>query len=150
MRGAMLATNSVCSAPTCPDLAESSCTHMPSEPRAYLLERFRSDAVTLRQRADALRAARTTSDGTAPLGPDAATSERMARACEDVVAMLEAIPDGEDAPAVLASIAALSPLLDQRAQREAATPAVRAVYAGAATRIREVQQVDAAARNMLS
>lgn len=121
---------------------------MPSEPRAYLLERFRSDAVTLRQRADALRAARAAGD--APPGPDAATSERMARACDDVVAMLEAIPDGDDASAVLSSIAALSPLLDQRAQREASVPAIRAVYAGAATRIREVQQVDAAARNMLS
>lgn len=122
---------------------------MPSEPRAYLLERFQSDAAALRQRADMLRA-RGSASIDQPPGPDAATSERMARACEDVVAMLEAIPDGSDPSAVLASIAALSPLLDQRAQREAAAPAVRAVYAGAATRIREVQQADAASRGMLS
>ncbi len=122
---------------------------MPSEPRAYLLERFQSDAAALRQRADMLRVRSGPGDERLP-GPDAETSERMARACEDVVAMLEAIPDGRDASAVLSSIAALSPLLDQRGEREAATPAVRAVYAGAATRIREVQQADAASRNMLS
>jgi len=122
---------------------------MPSEPRAYLLERFKSDAAALRQRAEMLRV-RTGADAERAAGPDAATSARMASACDDVVAMLEAIPDGSDADAVLSSIAALSPLLDQRAQREAATPAVRAVYAGAATRIREVQQADAAARDMLS
>lgn len=122
---------------------------MSSEPRSYLLERFQSDAVALRQRADMLRGRGGVGDDRLP-GPDAATSERMAGACEDVVAMLEAIPDGSDPSAVLSSIVALSPLLDQRAQRESATPAVRAVYAGAATRIREVQQADAAARNMLS
>ena len=83
-------------------------------------------------------------------GPDAATSERMAAACDDVVAMLSAIPDGSDPAAVLSSIAALSPLLDMRAGRESSSPAVRAVYAGAATRIREVQQVEATARDLLA
>lgn len=123
---------------------------MASEPRAYLLERFRSDAATLRQRAEALRIQRAAAGSQPVPGPDAATSERMAAACDDVVAMLDAIPDGSDQDAVLSSIAALSPLLDQRAQRESGAPAVRAVYAGAATRIREVQQADAAGRNMLS
>jgi hypothetical protein len=119
-------------------------------PRAYLLERFRTDAAALRQRADALRnAAR--SGGAPPVpGPDAAMSERMAAACDDVVAMLSAIPDGSDPAAVLSSIAALSPLLDMKAQREASSPGVRAVYAGAATRIREVQQVEASARDLLA
>lgn len=125
---------------------------MTQGPRAYLLERFRSDAVALRQRADALRTAaqRGSGAGDPPPGPDAATSERMAKACEDVVAMLDAIPDGSDPAAVLSSIAALSPLLEQRAEREKALPAVRAVYQGAATRIREVQQVEATARNLLA
>ncbi|MES2523634.1 MAG: hypothetical protein V4617_13095 [Gemmatimonadota bacterium] len=121
---------------------------MPAGPRAYLLDRFRSDAAALRQRADALHAAARTS--TAIPGPDAETSSRMAAACDDVVAMIEAIPDGSDPAAVLSSIAALSPLLDARAQREAVSPAVRAVYAGAATRIREVQQMEATARNLLA
>ena len=123
---------------------------MTNGPRAYLLERFSTDAAALRQRADALRNA-SRSGGAAPVpGPDAATSERMAAACDDVVAMLSAIPDGSDPAAVLSSIAALSPLLDMRAQREASSPAVRAVYAGAATRIREVQQVEATARDLLA
>lgn len=121
---------------------------MPSEPRAYLLDRFKSDAAALRQRAGMLRV-RGVADAERTAGPDAETSARMASACDDVVAMLDAVPDGGDADAVLSSIAALSPLLDQRAERET-TPAVRAVYAGASTRIREVQQADAAARNMLS
>jgi hypothetical protein len=128
---------------------------MTNAPRAYLLERFRTDAAALRQRADALRSASGTgarpTDGTPPVpGPDAAMSERMAAACEDVVAMLSAIPDGSDPAAVLSSIAALSPLLDMKAQREASFPGVRAVYAGAATRIREVQQVEATARDLLA
>lgn len=119
--------------------------------RAYLLERFRTDAAALRQRADALRNAAATRGAAMPVpGPDAPTSERMAAACDDVVAMLNAIPDGSDPAAVLSSIAALSPLLDMRAQRESASPAVRAVYAGAATRIREVQQVEATARDLLA
>lgn len=123
---------------------------MINAPRAYLLERFRTDAAALRQRADALRSAQRTGNASPVPGPDAATSERMAAACDDVVAMLSAIPDGTDPAAVLSSIAALSPLLDMRAQREAASPAVRAVYAGAATRIREVQQVEATARDLLA
>jgi hypothetical protein len=124
---------------------------MTSGPRAYLLDRFRTDAAALRQRADALRnAARAGRASDNMPGPDAVTSERMAAACEDVVAMLSAIPDGSDPVAVLSSIAALSPLLDMRAQREVAWPAVRAVYAGAATRIREVQQVEATARDLLA
>ncbi|HYW32922.1 MAG TPA: hypothetical protein VE869_15585 [Gemmatimonas sp.] len=121
---------------------------MPAGPRAYLLDRFRSDAAALRQRVDALHAAARTSS--ALPGPDAPTSMGMAAACDDVVAMLESIPDGPDPAALLSSIAALSPLLDARAKREVASPAVRAVYAGAATRIREVQQVEATARNLLA
>ena len=119
-------------------------------PRAYLLERFSTDAAALRQRADALRSAARTGGASPVPGPDAETSQRMAEACDDVVAMLTAIPDGTDPAAVLSSIAALSPLLDMRSGREASSPAVRAVYAGAATRIREVQQVEATARDLLA
>jgi hypothetical protein len=121
---------------------------MSAGPRAYLVDRFRTDAVALRQRAAALRAAPRNAPP-AP-GPDAEVSERMASACDDVVAMLDAISDTGDPAVTLASIAALSPLLEMRAQREVAQPAVRAVYAGAATRIREVQQVEATARDLLA
>jgi hypothetical protein len=109
-----------------------SAARSPRGPRDYLLDRFRADADALRQRVAALRAGRP-----AP-GPDAATSERMAAACEEVAAMLAALPESRDADAALAALDALVPLLEQRAGREAKAPAVRAVYAGAATRIREV------------
>ncbi|MEO7520384.1 MAG: hypothetical protein ABIW79_01080 [Gemmatimonas sp.] len=121
---------------------------MSSGPRAYLVDRFRTDATALRQRAAALRAA-PRSIPPAP-GPTAELSERMAAACDDVVAMLDAISEGGDPAMTLSSISALSPLLELRAQRESEEPAVRAVYAGAATRIREVQQVEASARDLLA
>ncbi|MBL0170233.1 MAG: hypothetical protein IPP90_05780 [Gemmatimonadaceae bacterium] len=101
-------------------------------PRAYLLDRFRTDASVLRQRAETLR-------GSPPQpGPDADTSARMAAACDDVIGMIDAIPVTDDALAMITTLTALIPLLEQRAAAVAGTPAVRAVYAGAATRIREV------------
>lgn len=103
-----------------------------STARAYLLERFHSDALILRERATTL------TSGTERPGPDAATSQLMAAACDDVVVMLQAIAPSEDAADDLRAIEALVPLLEERAQRQQ-LPAVRSVYHGAATRIREVR-----------
>ena len=114
-----------------------------STPREYLLDRFRTDAAALRQRGVQLRAI---PRGSAPPpGPDAATSERMAAACEDVVAMIGAIPAGSSHAETANALAAMLPLLEQRAVREAASPPTRAVFAGAATRIREMQEAEARA-----
>jgi len=104
-------------------------------PRDYLLDRFRADADTLRQRAAALRR------GPAQPGPDANTSLQMASACEDVFAMIEALPAGATVNEMLDALSALVPLLEQRAAA-ANVPPVRAVYVGAATRIREVASVE--------
>ena len=108
----------------------------PVSPRAYLLDRFRTDAAALRQRAEFLR------DGTPAAGPDTATSRRMADACDAVIAMLEAIPDADDASTMINPLTALIPMLEQRAAAASGTPPVRAVYAGAATRIREIADAE--------
>ena len=104
--------------------------------RDYLLGRFRTDGATLRQRAKAL------DSGVASAGPNAATSRRMADACDDVVVMLEHLAaraaDTNTREPDLDDIAALAPALELRAAAEAAMPPVRAVYVGAATRIREI------------
>jgi len=118
----------------------------PAGPRAYLIDRFRADAAALRHRADTLRKA-----PIAPIpGPDSEDSGRMAAACDDVVAMLEAVSEVGDPAMLLSSLAALAPLLDMRAEREVHSPAVRAVYAGASLRIREVHQVEASSRDLLA
>ncbi len=106
--------------------------------RDYLLRRFRTDGATLRQRATALES------GVASAGPNATTSRRMADACDDVVVMLErlgtarAATTGVTHEPDLDDIAALAPALELRAAAEVAMPPVRAVYVGAATRIREI------------
>lgn len=107
--------------------------------RSYLLLRFRTDGDALHQRAAALR------DGLPQPGPDAAMSSRMADACDDVAAMIEAIPDRDANDIVASALLALIPLLEKKAATTASTPPVRAVYVGAATRIREV--VDAERRH---
>lgn len=120
---------------------------MPLSARAYLLDRFRSDAVALRQRADSLAAAPRSAKVS---GPDADTSRRMSQACDSVVAMIEAVPEAEDAERALASLSALVPLLEHHAAQETGGPPVRAVYVGAATRIREVEAAEARARQQIS
>jgi hypothetical protein len=112
---------------------------MPQSAREYLMHRFRGDAEVLRERVATMQR------GTKLPGPDAATSRRMADACQDVVALLEAVPPHDDAAAELAAIVALVPQLEQKARDTATLPPVRAVYAGAATRIREVQDAEALA-----
>lgn len=66
----------------------------------------------------------------------------MASACDDVVAMIVAIPEDDDLAVVADALRALIPLLDQRAAQAAAAPPVKAVYVGAATRIREVVEAE--------
>ena len=101
-------------------------------PRTYLIDRFRADAAALRQRVVLLQS------GAPPLGPDALTSLRMAEACDDVIAIVEAIPESDETTAVVSTLTAIIPLLERRAAAASDAPAVRAVYAGAATRIREI------------
>ena len=108
-------------------------------PRTYLLTRFQADAVALRERAESLRI------GPARPGPDATMSSHMADACEVVVAMVSAIAAQDDAAEEIDALVALVPLLEQRATAAGKMPAVRAVYAGAATRIREVRDVESRA-----
>lgn len=102
----------------------------------YLIDRFRSDATTLRDRAAAQQ------NGPPRPGPDAAMSRQMAAACDEVVAMLEAVPAGDPPAAIVAALDALIPLLDRRAKATSAAPPVRSVFAGAATRIREVLEAE--------
>jgi len=110
---------------------------MTTTAREYLVNRFQTDAAVLRERV-ALMAR-----GTKVPGPDAATSRRMADACDEVVAMLLAIASRGHAAAELDAIMALVPLLEHRATEQQSNPAVRSVYAGAATRIREVRLAEA-------
>jgi len=110
---------------------------MTTTAREYLVNRFQSDADVLRERV-ALMAR-----GTKVPGPDAATSSRMADACDEVVALLLAIASTGDADADLDALMALVPLLEQRAAEQQSNAAVRSVYAGAATRIREVRSAEA-------
>ena len=112
---------------------------MSTTAREYLVHRFQTDAAVLRERVAAI------ARGTKVPGPDAATSGRMADACDEVVTMLLAIADHGDADAELDAIMALVPLLEHRAKEQSSNPAVRSVFAGAATRIREVRSAEAQA-----
>jgi hypothetical protein len=105
-------------------------------PRTYLLSRFHADAVALRERAALLRGA------PSQPGPDAATSMRMADACDDVIAMIDAIPERTEALETVEALTSLVPLLEDRAKAAGDRPPVRAVYAGAATRIREIADAE--------
>jgi len=69
-------------------------------------------------------------------------SRQMAAACDEVVAMIEAVPAGDPPEAISAALDALIPLLEKRANSTGAAPPVRSVYAGAATRIREVLEAE--------
>ena len=110
---------------------------MTTTARDYLIERFESDAAMLRERVAVL------ARGTKVAGPDAATSRGMADGCEEVAAMLRAIVSTGDASRDLEAVMALVPLLEHRAAESKLLPAVRAVYVGAATRIREVWLAEA-------
>jgi len=104
--------------------------------REYLIHRFRGDAEALRSRCEVLQR------GTKVPGPDLPTSRQMASACDTVVGLLEAIAPQDEAAAELGALVALIPVLEQHARGHAASPPMRAVFAGAATRIREVEAVE--------
>ncbi len=110
---------------------------MASDPRTYLLDRFRGDAHTLRARAAQLA-------GSAPPahGPDAEHSRRMAEACDAVTALLEVVPEPIDEQ--LDALEALGPRLEARASR-AGDGFVRSVYAGAAARVVDIVAKERAA-----
>lgn len=108
--------------------------------REYLIHRFRGDAQSLRERLAGLQR------GTKLPGPDATMSRRMAEACDAVAAMIESIAPQTSLEEELSALGALVPLLEQRAKANEQAPPVRAVYAGAATRIREVEAAEARAR----
>ena len=119
------------------------------EPLAYLTERFRNDADTLRQRAAAPAVAGPSR------GPDAAASNRMANACDAVIARLRradasrgaasgasdkavgSVLSGEPDETMLRHLTGVAEALAREAAGER-DPWVRSVYGGAATRIADV------------
>jgi hypothetical protein len=104
---------------------------MSADPLTYLLDRFATDAVTLRARAAHLAGA------SAPAhGPDAAASLRMAEACELVIAMLNDLSTETD-DEMLDALDGLGPELHALSER-AEDAFVRSVYGGAATRVSEI------------
>lgn len=103
--------------------------------RTYLIDRFRGDAATLRERAAAL------AGGAALPGPDLATSKQMAEACDAVVSLLQGIPTNGDDGGEMAALLDLIPTLESKLHT-VTQPAVRAVFTGAVTRIREVHAAD--------
>ncbi|MCU0634612.1 MAG: hypothetical protein MUE41_07045 [Gemmatimonadaceae bacterium] len=92
----------------------------PIDLHALLLERFTTDATTLRERAR----------GPVRAGPSHARSGEMADACDAIVALITATPADRDA------LAALGRTFDARAA--AAPAATQPVWRGAATRVREL------------
>lgn len=130
MPGAMPVTNL---APQ--KLQTEQCNTTMSDIRSYLVERFRSDAATLRQRSDGLSSV----SGTV-VGPDAALSRHMADACDEVAGLAELLPADCSVTDILVALQHLLPELARRAADPAlsAAPAVRSVYAGAATRVQEL------------
>jgi hypothetical protein len=112
---------------------------MADDPRSYLLDRFSADAATLRARAAQL------AGKPAPThGPNAAASERMAEACDHVLALLGDL--GDSVAAQLAALDAVLPQLAALAER-APDAFVRSVYGGAATRIAEIVSKERAAND---
>ncbi|MBC8088693.1 MAG: hypothetical protein H7Z40_15625 [Phycisphaerae bacterium] len=103
--------------------------------REYLIERFRGDAETLRQRATAIAGA------TKPApGPDATLSRAMADACDEVAALAEGLPVRASMEEIIPALQALLPQLSTRAMSPQAqqAPALKAVYMGASTRVQEL------------
>ena len=108
---------------------------MPPDIREYLLDRFRTDAATLRERADSLNSVTKPSPG-----PNAALSTAMADACDHVVALAEQLPEHAPVGVMLEALRVLVPkfLHVANSPEAAALPAIRAVYMGACTRAQEL------------
>lgn len=103
--------------------------------REYLIERFRTDATTLRQRAAAIAGAAKPAPG-----PDAALSRAMADACDDVATLAEQLPSRATVEEIVAALRALLPELMTRAHNTQSqkAPAIKSVYIGASTRVQEL------------
>ena len=108
---------------------------MSADIREYLLDRFNTDAATLRQRAHSLKGETKLSPG-----PNAALSTAMAEACDHVVALAEQLPQHAPVDVMLDALKVLVPKLIQIANSPAvaASPNIRAVYMGACTRAQEL------------
>jgi hypothetical protein len=109
-----------------------------SAAQQYLRDRFEHDRDALRARAADLEA-RARAGASPATGPDAAASRAMAAACDDVLAAVEHAFARE--AEFLAIAEALASALDARGRVEPAAP-VRAVFAGAAARVREMALKD--------
>lgn len=102
----------------------------------YLIQRCAEDARVLHERVATMRR------GTRIPGPDAATSERMADACEDIIELLDDLASDVAEPLTTAALLEmLTPHLEARIKQQSHA-AVRAVYAGAIARLREMDEVD--------
>ncbi|MCU0636490.1 MAG: hypothetical protein MUE41_16600 [Gemmatimonadaceae bacterium] len=96
----------------------------PAEIHALLIERFTTDARTLRERAQ----------GPARAGPSAAVSTALAEACEAIVSLIDATAPEREA------LSALGRTLDARAA--GAPEAAQPVWRGGAMRVRELLALD--------
>lgn len=104
---------------------------MADDPRTYLLDRFATDATTLRSRAEAL------AGKAAPEhGPDSQASLAMAQACDEVIGLINNI-SGKSEDELLDALDTLGPELHSQAEDQS-NAFVRSVYAGAAARIEDI------------
>ncbi len=108
---------------------------MSQDIREYLIERFRADADTLRQRAVAIAGAAKPAPG-----PDVTLSRAMADACDDVAALAAQLPERASVDEIVDALQALLPQLAARTTSVQAqkAPALKAVYVGASTRVQEL------------
>lgn len=112
---------------------------MAEDIRDYLIDRFGSDARTLRERAAVLADAKKKGQKPAP-GPDAGVSLAMAEACEDVVQLAHKLPEHAPLADIIDALKLMLPELHSRANSSASqkSPPVRSVYVGAGTRVQEL------------
>lgn len=117
---------------------------MPGDIREYLLDRFRADASTLRQRAASLQGV-----GKPSAGPNAVLSTAMANACDNVVALAEQLPENASVGVIIEALKMMVPKLTQLANsaEAVASPAIRSVYVGACTRAQELIAAETSAAN---
>lgn len=113
---------------------------MPADIREYLIERFRADAITLRDRVRMLQASSARPGSKPVAGPDVALSAAMADACDHVVELATQLPERASLEDIVAALRSLLPTLTAHGSGAPASvpPAVRSVYAGAATRVVEL------------
>lgn len=113
---------------------------MSSDARAHMIERFSADAHALRRRASQ----QTETPAPFPAGeashaPAGAIAALMAEACENIVMAVRELPQPVDVASGIIDLASLIPRFETSA-RLAKSPQVRAVYAGAIIRIREMHR----------